>query len=285
MRDYRDRLRALASRERQPIKAEVPTSDVDGRLAVIRLYDAIDPYGDSWGVSAKELVTALDALPERVDEVHLHINSPGGDVFDGIAILNALRNHPARVVAIIDGIAASAASFIACGADEVVMARNSELMIHDAWGLCVGNAADMLSMADMLGRLSDNIASIYAEKAGGTVEDWRVAMAAESWYSADEAVAAGLADRVEGRAEGDPKNAFDLSVFNYAGRSEAPAPAAPQASTANEDPDPGQQAAAPAAEEAADAPAEVPAEGTDDDGEGDLELRARSLQLQVDAAT
>jgi ATP-dependent Clp endopeptidase proteolytic subunit ClpP len=284
MKDFRDRLKAFAV-ERSPIKAEAPAVDADGRVAVIRLYDPIDSWGQDYGVSAKEFVSTLDTLPERVEEIRLHINSPGGDVFDGIAILNALRSHGARVVAVVDGIAASAASFVACGADELVMARNSELMIHDAWGLCVGNAADMAAMAEMLGHLSDNIASIYAEKAGGEVAEWRAAMAAETWYSAEEAVAAGLADRVDTvSADADAKNRFDLSVFAYAGRDAAPTPEAHPASTANEDPDPGQPAAASAASPAAVAPAVTdPADGTEDDGAGDLELRARSLQLQVDA--
>lgn len=214
------RLRALASA--QP-KNEAPRAEIEGSVATLRIFDAIDNWGDMFGVSAKEFVKSLDELPEEVTEIRLHINSPGGDSFDGIAILNALRAHPARVVAIVDGIAASAASFIAVGADELVMSRNSELMIHDAWGLCVGNATDMHSMADMLDRHSDNLASIYAEKAGGTVETWRAAMQKETWYSADEAVAAGLADRVDAKAKS-AKSKFDLSIFAYAGRDAAPAP-------------------------------------------------------------
>ena len=215
--------RRLWMSQRQP-RNETPAADIDGTVATLRLYDPVDSWGEMFGVSAKEFTSAIDELPDEVEEIRLHINSPGGDVFDGIAILNALRAHDARVIAIVDGIAASAASFIACGADELIMARNSELMIHDAWGLCVGNAADMLAMADMLGRLSDNIASIYAEKSGGDVATWRAAMAAESWYSADEAVEAGLADKVD-KTKKAAKNQFDLSVFNYAGRDAAPDPA------------------------------------------------------------
>ena len=227
MNPFIRRLQAHAQADRKPIRADVPPTDVDGRTATIRLYDPIDSWGEFWGVSAKEFVAALDEIPERVDEIHLHINSPGGDVFDGLAILNALRNHPARVVAIVDGIAASAASFIAVGADELIMARNSELMIHDAWGLCVGNAADMTAMAEMLAKNSDNIATIYAEKAGGDLTRWRAAMQAETWYLADEAVTAGLADRVDsGKKADDAKAEFDLSIFNFPGRSAAPAPLA-----------------------------------------------------------
>jgi ATP-dependent Clp endopeptidase proteolytic subunit ClpP len=220
--EYLKRLKALAT---TTVKAEIPLADVDGTVATMRLYDPIDSWGEIWGVSAKDFATALDDLSDEVDEIRLHINSPGGEVFDAIAILNALRAHPARVVAIVDGIAASSASFIAAGADELVMARNSELMIHDAWGLVVGNAADMHQMADMLDHTSDNIASIYAEKAGTEIAPWREAMAAETWYSAEEAVAAGLADRVDTKKKStDAKNRFDLSIFTYAGRAAAPAP-------------------------------------------------------------
>lgn len=226
--DFRRRLQALVRTDRQPIRAEAPTSTGDDKVAVFRLYDPIDSWGGYWGTSAKEFATALDELPDTIEEIQLHINSPGGDVFEGIAILNALRSHDARVVAIVDGLAASAASFIAAGADECVMARNSELMIHDAWGFCVGNAADMRDLADLLDHLSDNIASIYAAKAGGDTANWRAAMAAETWYSADEAVDAGLADRIDGATTtDDAKNRFDLSIFNYAGRSQAPGPQHP----------------------------------------------------------
>jgi ATP-dependent Clp endopeptidase proteolytic subunit ClpP len=231
-----DRFRFLArtnQRAKTPILAAVPGAQGDDTTATLRLYDPIDSWGEYWGVSAKEFAAALDGLGSAVTEIRLHVNSPGGEVFEGIAILNALRAHPARVVAVVDGLAASAASFIACGADELVMARNSELMIHDAWGVCVGNAADMADMGGRLAHLSDNIASVYADKAGGTVQDWRAAMAGETWYSAAEAVEVGLADRIDAKpADDQAKARFDLSVFNYAGRSKAPTPQTPVASAA-----------------------------------------------------
>lgn len=211
------------------VRAEAPEPTIDGTTAVMRLYDPIDSWGEFWGVSAKEFAEALDGLPADVTEIRLHINSPGGDVFDGIAIMNALRAHSARVVAVVDGIAASAASFIAVAADELVMSRNSELMIHDAWGFCVGNAEDMTSMAEMLSHHSDNIASIYADKAGGDVSTWREAMRVETWYSAAEAVSAGLADQVDTGKSADAKSKFDLSIFTYAGREAAPDPITPAA--------------------------------------------------------
>ena len=220
---------------RTPVVNTADVVDATDGVALMRLYDPIDSWGGEWGVSAKEFARALDSLPDDTTEIRLHINSPGGEVYEGLAILNQLRNHKARVVAVIDGLAASAASFLAAGADEVVMGRNTQLMIHDAWGLCVGPAVDMRDMADRLDQISNNIASVYAAKAGGSTDDWRGHMLAETWYDADEAVTAGLADRVEGEADADAKNRFDLSLFNHAGREDAPPPPMPSAEV---EPDP-----------------------------------------------
>jgi len=206
---------------------------VEGTVATLRLYDPIDDWGGYWGVSAKEFAESLAKLPTDTTEIHLHLNSPGGLVSEAVAILNQLRQHPARVVAIIDGLAASAASFLAAGADETVMGRNTELMIHDAWGFAFGNAADLEKYSDYLNRVSNNIASIYSAKAGGSTADWRDLMRAESWFSAQEAVDAGLADRVEGLDVVDEDLAaaasFDLSQFTYPGRNAAPSPHARRA--------------------------------------------------------
>jgi ATP-dependent Clp endopeptidase proteolytic subunit ClpP len=197
----------------------------DGPAEVL-IYDEIGWYG----ITATNFANDLKAID--ADAITVRLNSPGGDVYDGIAILNALRGHKAKITTVIDGLAASAASFIAMAGDEIVMNRNSELMIHDAWGVSIGNAADLAKAAADLDRISDNIASIYAERAGGTVEEWRLIMRAETWYSAQEAVDVGLADRVDAKAEEpapDEKAAarFDISVFNYAGRRAAPAPLRP----------------------------------------------------------
>ena len=201
----------------------------DGDGASRARIDIYDEIGWDWlfgGTSAADMVAELAELD--VDQIDLHINSPGGDVYEGIAILNALRQHPARIVTTVDGIAASAASFIAMAGDEVVMARNAEMMIHEALGICIGWASDMHDAGDRLDKISNNIASIYADRAGGTVEDWRSAMTAETWYSDQEAVDAGLADRVLTKDdESDPEavsNRFDLSIFAHAGRRHAPAP-------------------------------------------------------------
>lgn len=154
-------------------------------------------YGpiDSWdGISADAFVRDLKAITAKT--IHLGINSPGGLVFDAVAIYSALKNHPATVNVSVDGIAASAASFVAMAGDTIAIEKPAKMMIHDAAGLVLGNAADMRTMADLLDELSNTIAGIYSDRAGGTVASWRTAMKAETWYGAAEAVKAGLADRV-----------------------------------------------------------------------------------------
>ncbi len=180
----------------------VPSADRAGWFRVENATPArADVYiygviGDDWdgGVTAATFASQLKDI--TASEIALHINSPGGLVFDGIAIYSALLNHAATVNVFVDGIAASAASFVAMAGDAVVIEKPAKMMIHDANGLVIGNAADMREMADLLDEMSDTIAGIYSQKAGGTVETWRAAMRKESWYSAEDAVAAGLADRV-----------------------------------------------------------------------------------------
>jgi ATP-dependent protease ClpP protease subunit len=191
--------------------------------AEVYIYDVIG----EWGQPASEFVNQLREVD--AEEIQLHVNSPGGNVYDAVAILNSLRSHPARVVATVDGLAASAASFIVQAGDEIVMSRNSEMMIHDARGIAVGDTKVMADLAERLDQISNNIASIYADRAGGTADEWREVMKAETWFSAQEAVDAGLADRVdEGKGADESVTArFDMSVFNHAGRRDAPAPVVP----------------------------------------------------------
>lgn len=230
-----------ANRQRTPILDQAPSVAVSDGVAKLRLFEPIDDWGGVWGVSAQEFVEVVDSLDDSVTEIRLHINSPGGMVWEALAILNTLRSHPARLVAVVDGIAASAASFIACAADETIMAPNTQLMIHDASAICAGDSADMRDVADLLDQVSDNIASIYATKVGTEVKAMRDAMRAETWYTAQEAVDAGLADSIAGAEEAEePAAKVDVSGVGakYASREEAPPPpaakAAPVAPAANE---------------------------------------------------
>jgi len=208
--------------------------------AELLLYDEI---GGWFGATADQFVDDLKAV--TAPNIRVRINSPGGSVFEGLAIANALRAHPANVTAQIDGLAASIASVIAMAGDRLVMMPNSMLMIHDASGLCVGDAAEMTKMAEVLGLISDNIADVYATKAGGTREQWRDTMRAETWYLPEDAVKAGLADEaVPGKApaEGDPEMhaAYDPAVYGYHGpaQPERPKPGPPPAKAQTEEPAP-----------------------------------------------
>lgn len=200
-------------------------ADDSATIADIYLYAEI---GESWwgdSITANAFIKALKELGDGVEQINLHINSPGGDIFDGVAIYNSLIQHKAKVVVYVDSLAASAASFIAQAGDEIIMLRGSTMMIHDGWGFAMGNAEDMRSMADILDKLSNNIASIYAARTGEPMADWRAVMQAEAWYTAEEAVEAGLADRVWSDKKAEKASAlWDLSVFNFAGRETAPSP-------------------------------------------------------------
>lgn len=223
----------------------VPRANADATTATIRMYGPIDSWGGIWGVSAEEVSAALDSLPDTVKNIQLRVNSPGGEGFEGMAILNMLRAHPARVTAVVDGMAASAASFIAAGCDETIMSPGTQMMIHDAWGLCIGNAGDMEKTKSFLNSISDSIADLYVDAAGGYRAKWRSLMTEETWFTAKEAVAAGLANSVAvvpdagmavtvgdsgepdaepGETSDEPLDKFDLTVFKYAGRDQAPEP-------------------------------------------------------------
>lgn len=170
------------------------TSDVGTEEEVAAQVYIYDEIGGSFGVSADEFVRDLNEITAK--NIDVRINSPGGAVWDAIAIYNALIKHPANITTYVDALAASAASIVALAGDKVVMMVGAQMMIHDALGAEIGNAKDMRAMATFLDQQSDNIASMYAVKAGGELKDWRNLMLAETWLMANEAVEAGLADEV-----------------------------------------------------------------------------------------
>jgi ATP-dependent protease ClpP protease subunit len=157
----------------------------------LMIYDEIG----YWGVTAQRFVSELN---EMTGPITVKVNSPGGDMFDGLAIYNALLAYPDEVTAQIDGLAASAASFIVMAASVINAAESCMMMIHDAIGVTMGNAADMMKSADMLDKSSNNIAAIYAKRAGGTMEDWRALMREETWYTGNEAMDSKLVDALMG---------------------------------------------------------------------------------------
>lgn len=199
---------------------------VTGARAELLIFDEIG----LWGIDAQRLVQ--DLMDIGADDLLVRVNSPGGDVFEGIAIMNALRAHRGQVTVVVEGLAASAIAV--GGADRLVMRPQAELMIHDAWALAMGNSGDMESMRGQLDRTSNSLAAVYADKAGGSVESWRQAMREETWMSAEEAVESGLADAVEDSRDDDVPDVvaahegkiFALArKFNHIRRAEASRPA------------------------------------------------------------
>lgn len=183
-------------------------SKADTREATVYVYDIIDPY---WGISAQRFAESINALD--VDTLHLRINSPGGDVFEASAMIVAIRTHKANVVAHVDGIAASAASYLAMAANEVRIADTGFFMIHNPWSMAYGDAESFRKAANTLDKIADSIINEYTKRCDEpreTIETW---MDDETWFDAEEAKEYGFADVIEGESA-EPKNAFDLSFFS-----------------------------------------------------------------------
>jgi ATP-dependent Clp protease protease subunit len=204
------KLLQLAIDNRATPKSFEVKADASGD-AEIYLYDVIDSY---YGVSATAFAAALAEITSN--KIHLHINSPGGDVFEARAMVAAIGASKATIVAHIDGLAASAASYVAMACDEVQITDGAFFMIHNAWSFAMGNAADMRATADLLDKIDMSIVSDYMRKTGkdeAQIKDW---MAAETWFSAQEAVDLGFADVMVSNEKGKAKNAWNLAAYKNA---------------------------------------------------------------------
>lgn len=153
------------------------------------IYDEIG----GWGITAKQFARDLKDLG-KITQLNARIHSPGGDVFEGMAIYNILKNYPAHKVAHIDGLAASMASVIAMAFDEVVMPENAMMMVHKPWGGTMGDADDMRKYADLLDKVEGNLVGAYRDKTGMTDEQLHALLAEETWLTGREAVEKGFAD-------------------------------------------------------------------------------------------
>ncbi|HEJ4650912.1 TPA: Clp protease ClpP [Pseudomonas aeruginosa] len=160
-------------------------------VAEILLYDEIGV----WGITAQQFARELKALGD-LSLISLRIHSPGGDVFEGTAIYNLLKNHPARVEAHVDGLAASMASVIAMAADTIYMPENAMMMVHRPWGIQGGEADDMRRYADLLEKIEGTMVAAYMAKTGKSEEDIKALLKAETWMDGREAVEAGFADQL-----------------------------------------------------------------------------------------
>lgn len=158
----------------------------------------ISIHGDigASGATAAAFEKRLKGLGETA-AIELHINSPGGDLFQALAMFNMLDRHPARISVYVDGLAASAGSLVAMVGDEIIMPSNSMLMLHNPAGGVLGTSKDLVEMADVLDRLAGTMADIYARRSGLPRDRVLAIMDTETWYTAQEAVDVGFATRVE----------------------------------------------------------------------------------------
>ena len=178
--------------------------------ATVYIYDEIS----WWGIQAEQFVKDFNAI--TAGTIHLRLNTPGGSVFDGMAIYNAIKQHKSKIIAHVDGLAASIASVIAMACDEIIMGEGSFLMIHEPWSLCAGSADDMRKEADLLDKVSATILSVYMNRSNKKEEEVCAMMAEETWLNAQEAVDAGFADSVDNKKDEKAQSksaAFNLSAF------------------------------------------------------------------------
>lgn len=191
----------------------------------IYIYDVIDPY---WGASAASLIEALTAAGDQ--PVCLHINSPGGDVFEGRAMGAAIAAYPGPVKACVDGVCASAATYLALAAGKVCMVEGALFMIHNSWVMSYGDKTDLRSTADLLEKIDGSIASDYVKKTKCTLAQAVAWMDAETWFTAQEALDAGFIDSIEPNTQrGDMAEDAASARWNLSAYANAPKPAQPDA--------------------------------------------------------
>ena len=209
---YRQALAEHLARLRPAGKSDAPDFRIEARdnAVDVYIYDVIGwPF-----IEAQDL---LYQIPRGAEQINVHINSPGGDVFEGMAIYNLLTDHQADVHVHVDALAASSASLIAMAGDTVTMAKASFLMIHNPWVMMSGDADELRKEADLLDKIGTVFAAAYADKCGKDADAILALMKAETWFTAEESREFGLADTTAEPMGDDSDDAvtalFDLSVF------------------------------------------------------------------------
>lgn len=181
---------------------------INNDVSDVYIYDEV-----SWaGVTADDFVKDLNDI--KSGTIRLHINTPGGNVFDGITIYNALKQHQAKVETYIDGLAASIGSIIAMAGDDVYMSENAFFMIHSPFCITAGSAEDLRKTAEMLDKIGETIINTLSKESGSDIEKVKGWVADETWFTAKEALDAGFVDKIIDGEEVD--NKYDLSVFDNA---------------------------------------------------------------------
>ena len=187
----------------------------EGDDATIRIYDVID---DWWGVSAESIARALDAI--TASTINVRLNCPGGDVFEARAMKTLFETHDAKIIMHVDGLAASAASYLMFAGDEKRIANGAMVMIHNPWSFAWGEASELRKTADLLDKIRDTLADDYETatgKARAEIISW---MDAETWFEASEAVEHGFCDTVVQKGQG----ASAAASWNLAAYANTPAP-------------------------------------------------------------
>lgn len=198
-----------AARSAQPFEIK----NKSATKAEIILYAQI---GESWfgdAVSAKQFSDELKNLDKSVNEITVRINSPGGDVFDGISIYNRLKQHPAKVIVQIDGLAASIASIIALAGDEVVIGEGALYMIHLPWTFAMGNRNELDNTINRLMDVEEQLVSIYAKKSGLGRAEIKAMLEKETWLDADQAIEQGFVDKKADEALPIAASVFDKAKW------------------------------------------------------------------------
>lgn len=225
-------LKLLVSNRRQGKFTVEAKAEADE--ATIYLYDMIVNNDDeaAWfgGVSPQSFIKALNEL--KAGTIHLRVNSPGGSVFAARAIEQAIREHKSTIVAHIDGLAASAASFLIMAADQIHMAPGSFLMIHKAWTMMYGNADDLRKEAGLLDQVDSSLVKTYAKRSNQDEASIITWMAEETWLEASKAVELGFADQIADESPGN-RGAWDLSAYQHPPQVEQSPPEEPPAPTAD----------------------------------------------------
>lgn len=203
----------------------------EGDEATIYLYDMIvdtDEEAEWWGgVSPGAFARTLAGM--TAPEIHLRVKSPGGSVFAARAMEQAIREHPSRIVTHVDGLAASAASFLILPSDEIIVAPGSFIMIHKAWTLAWGNEDELTKTAGLLGQIDASLAKSYATKTGQDEAAIAAWMKEETWFEAERAVELGFADRVADSSKAKSlANEWDLSAYAHAPKLQGRMPPPPQ---------------------------------------------------------
>ena len=208
-----------------------------GETAEIFMYDEVGP---SWMgmVGAGGIADELRHM-ESVKNITVRINSPGGDVFEGLAIYNLLKNHEAKVKVVIDGMAASIASIIAMAGDEIEIAENALVMIHNPWAITAGDADELRKLAETMDQVKDSLLKVYADRTGGDTDDISAMMNEETWLSSEEAVEKGFATSV---SQNKVKNITQFNCSKYGFRNIPKEVADEQVSNVVHEPDPDWQA-------------------------------------------